>query len=235
MAIDRRELLQVLNFPADLHLTDVPFTPRQYHRGTIPPALEYAPDSARAMLAEAGWRDTDGDGVLNRDGQRFRFSTLLTSPGEEASAVYIQAVLRRVGVDMRIDRLDPAVVRRRIGVGDFEAAFSPLWNAVEGYTRAFAISIGEGSGTGKAVANPIGYSNDRVSQLLTDVALIADPEVRDSIFRMLAPLIAADMPITFLFPDVQATVAHRRVHGLESPFVADPVMVMERLRIEERR
>ena len=40
----------------------------------------YLPDSAQAILAAKGWRDSDGDRFLDRDGRRFRF-TLLT-PGQ---------------------------------------------------------------------------------------------------------------------------------------------------------
>ena len=43
--------------------------------------LPYDPDRARALMAEAGWRDTDGDGVLDRDGRRFPEVVVLFNTG----------------------------------------------------------------------------------------------------------------------------------------------------------
>ena len=47
--------------------------------------------------------------------------------------------------------------------------------------------------------------------------------------------VAADLPVTFLFPVVHSVVANRRVRGLRSPFEGDPVMRMEHLWLENAR
>ena len=64
--------MALLNLPQDVHLTDVPFTGRQYRRSELPAPLEF--DSVRAgeLLDEAGWRDDDGDGVRERSGSKQR-------------------------------------------------------------------------------------------------------------------------------------------------------------------
>jgi peptide/nickel transport system substrate-binding protein len=42
----------------------------------------YDPERAKALLSEAGWTDTDEDGVLDKDGRPFRFS-LRTNQGND--------------------------------------------------------------------------------------------------------------------------------------------------------
>jgi hypothetical protein len=43
----------------------------------------------------------------------------------------------------------------------------------------------------------------------------------------------ADLPMTFLFPGMNASVAHRRLRGLSSPYRTKPGMSMEHLWIAE--
>ena len=58
-------------------------------------------------------------------------------------------------------------------------------------------------------------------------------EERDRIFQELTEIVAADLPVTFLFPEVQSWAVHRRIRGLESPFRADPIFYMEELWLED--
>lgn len=230
-AIDRRELLRVLNLPPDLRLTDVLFTPRQYHRGEVPEPIPYDPDMARALLADAGWRDEDGDGILERGGRPFRFTALVASGEDEAIAVYVQAALRRIGVEMRVERMEMNVLRERLRTSAFEAAFFPFWNHVDGHRQWLGAGIERGYESGEV--GRIGYRNAEVARLLAAVKETADPDEQDRIYRQLAPIVLADVPITFLFPAVTAYAVHRRVRGLESPFRGDPVTYMEGLWLED--
>ena len=124
LAIDRRTLLGVLNLPDDLPITDGVFTERQFLRRQFPEPLPYDPAQARALLEAAGWQDRDGDGVRERDGRPFRFTAIVRSNrGFDRLAVYVQAQLREVGVQMEIQVLDPGLVWDRFTGGDFEAVF----------------------------------------------------------------------------------------------------------------
>jgi peptide/nickel transport system substrate-binding protein len=95
--------------------------------------LAFSPDRARALLAEAGWSDTNGDGVVDREGVPFRFSLLLPggSPRRESAAAMVQAGLQAVGVDAQIEVIDPGVLVQRLLVRDFDAVYtgwtSALW------------------------------------------------------------------------------------------------------------
>jgi len=177
----------------------------------------------------------DGRGVRERAGEALRFTALLAPEGTlRTAAVYVQAALRNVGVAMEIQPLDMRLVRARVRNGDFDAVFFPFWNHVDSHLQW----LGEGPGyrpDDPQAARLPGYHNPEVSRLLWAVKETSDQDVIDSIYRELAPLVLADFPITFLFPQTDAVVAHRRVRGLESPYRADPMRYMERLWIEEGR
>ena len=80
--------------------------------------------AARALLAEAGFRDTGGDGVLTKDGRPLAF-TILTNQGNEQrilTATVIQSQLRAVGIDVRIRTVEwAAFIREFVNKGRFDA------------------------------------------------------------------------------------------------------------------
>jgi len=76
----------------------------------------YDPEKAKALLAEAGWTDTDGDGIVDKDGVKM----VLEFPTHGKFAVYrdpapiVQAQLKEVGIEVNVQNL--------AGAGWMEAA-----------------------------------------------------------------------------------------------------------------
>ncbi len=222
LAINRRELLQVLNLPENIPVVDGPFTHRQLRQGQLPDPLPYDPVLARRLLDEAGWLDVDGDGVRERDGAEFRFTAIVAAdPGWQQLAVYAQDQLRRVGVRMDVQALEFGTIRGKLRSGDFEAAFT-LSVSIPWLLQ---LNFGEDS--------PIGYKNAEVVGLIEEALATEDPDAQDRIYQELMEIFRADLPITSLFPFVGTDVAHRRLHGLSSPWRADPVWYMEDLWLED--
>lgn len=225
LAINRRELRQVLNLPADLPTFDVLFTARQYRAGKLPEPVPYDPAAAKRLLQEAGWNDEDGDGVRERAGKQFRFEMIVRAGDElEHAAVYVQSQLRLVGIDMKVQVLDVSVVREKLRAGDFQATVHRLGNQASGDTGHLAW-FGEDS--------RIGWHNPRVAELLQAAELAIDPDERDRIYRELMPIFQAELPTTFLEPQIETFVAHRRLRGLSSPFWANPLQNMDYLWLED--
>ncbi len=78
---------------------------------------------AKALLDEAGWRDTNGDGIRDKDGVPLRF-TLMTQAGfaiRENIAQAVQRQLKDVGVDVRIQLVDGTAISSLWFEGKFDA------------------------------------------------------------------------------------------------------------------
>jgi peptide/nickel transport system substrate-binding protein len=90
-----------------------------------PHVRQYAfdPARARALLDEAGWADTNGDGVREKDGQRFAF-TLITQAGfavRENVAQVLQRQFKDVGVEAAVQLHDGTSISKLWFEGKFHA------------------------------------------------------------------------------------------------------------------
>lgn len=91
----------------------------------------FAPDRARALLAEAGWVDRDGDGVLeNEAGEPFVFEFTRASGGETAERVgkFVQDACARVGIRCNVRVVDWSVYTEILKSRDFDA-ITMAWGA----------------------------------------------------------------------------------------------------------
>ncbi|MHC4632955.1 MAG: ABC transporter substrate-binding protein [Planctomycetota bacterium] len=233
LAINRRELHQVLNLPDDLPIFDVVCTGRQFRRGELPEPLPYDPELAKQLLEEGGWHDEDRNGIRERAGQEFRFTAIVTGTAgaDDRSvqvATYIQDQFRRVGVRMEIQ---PFARGAGLRGRDFEARFGNFLNGMGSEITYHGIISFFGAGQEESL---IGYENPEVIALLEEAKKTTVPEEREPIYQKLMPIIRADVPVTFLYPQVKTEVAHRRIRGLSSgyfrPFAQGD---MEHLWIEE--
>ncbi len=89
-----------------------------------PPASRGSAPRARvqAAFAAAGWRDSDGDGILDRNGEPLRLRLLYpeTSPTRVDFALQLQAMWRAAGVDAVLDRVPGPIYGQRRSTGQFD-------------------------------------------------------------------------------------------------------------------
>jgi len=201
-AIDREVMKVALNYPPDYPLVDFPATFGQMIRGDFPDPYPYDPDLARNLLEEAGWKDEDGDGVLERGGQDFRF-TLLTRAESEPMAVFVKDQLSRVGVTAEIELSANQVVRGRLREGDFDGI-------IERTDVSILVNRSEDLPW-------VGYANAELERILAERDASFDPAADEDANRAMWPIFRKDHPVTPLIPLPRYTIAHVRVKGLRSP------------------
>jgi peptide/nickel transport system substrate-binding protein len=124
-AIDRQGYLDNL-FGGDGRLATTSFHPDSWAYDESIEPWPHDPSRARELLEGAGWRDRDGDGIREKDGQPFRFTLSYpqTSVETEKIATLVQADLREAGVACELEPLEWAVFLERVREGRFEAMMS---------------------------------------------------------------------------------------------------------------
>lgn len=212
MAIDRQAMVDTL-FGEFGRVATSPIVQNVWaHDDTIEP-WPYDPARARELLAEAGWSDHDGDGVIDKDGVPFAFELLANQGNQERidAVVMAQEQLRRVGIEAR-----PRVMEFNSMIsGIMDRSFEGMiwgWGMDTSLDLRYAYHSSE-IGTG---ANYSGYSNPEVDALIDEMAGLAEIAEAEEILHRLQQLIHQDQPMTFLWESQRINGVSNRLHDLDS-------------------
>ena len=175
----------------------------------------YDPEKAKSLLAEAGYSDHDGDGIVDKNGQPLSFEILTNQNKErEMTAVLIQRRLKEIGVDVSIRVVEWATfISRFIKTGDFSTVVLG-WGLGQ---EPDQFNIWHSSQQEPGQFNFIGYKNPQVDHLLESGRLELDPDKRMKIYHQFAEILYQDSPIVYLFAGYGLPAIHKRVKGIDNP------------------
>jgi len=212
-AIDKQELIDGVVLGLGREATG-PYKPGTWAYNPMVARYAYNPARAKALLAEAGWVDRNGDGVLDKDGQPFAF-TILTNQGNEERkkiAEIVQQRLREVGVAVEIRTLEWAsFIKDFVKKRRFEAIILG-WGIG---TDPDQYNIWHSSKTGPDELNHISYQNPEVDRLLDLGRASCRREERKKHYERLQEVLAEDQPLIFLYFRDALPVVALRVRGVE--------------------
>jgi peptide/nickel transport system substrate-binding protein len=184
--------------------------------GPGPAPLPTDPAAAARLLDAAGWRAPAAGGVRTRAGVPFRFTLLVFSGGEDhvQFAQVAQEDLRRIGVDMRIERLDWQTLWSRLKSGAFQAALSgfmpgPDPDSLYGMLHSSQVDGGQ---------NYAAWRDPEVDAWLDAARRTLDETARAALYRRVETRVLERQPFSVLFaPAVIAAMSTRFTGAVTSP------------------
>jgi peptide/nickel transport system substrate-binding protein len=179
------------------------------HNRSIQP-WPYQPEEARRILAAKGWRDSDGDGILDKDGRPFAFE-LLTNSGNQLrvdAMVMVQDQLKKIGVQVEPRQIEFNTLATRTTEGDFEAA-------LVGFSVDTSLDLTSGfhSRSITEASNYMRYRNPEVDRLIEQAALQPEMERMKPYLDRIQQILHREQPLTFLWESQRLTAINKRVQN----------------------
>jgi peptide/nickel transport system substrate-binding protein len=191
-----------------------PFKPGTWVYNPNVKTYPYDPAKAKELLAQAGWRDTDGDGILDKNGQPFVFE-IITNQGNDVRSKCAEIIQRRLGelgIKVKIRVLEwAAFVNDFINKRRFDAT-------ILGWTIPLdpdIYDVWHSSKTGPQELNFVSYKNAEVDDLIEKGRSTFDQGKRKKYYDRIQEILAEEQPYTFLYVPDALPIIHARIRGVE--------------------
>ena len=190
-----------------------PYKPGTWAHNPNVRTYPHDPEKAKALLAEAGWRRTDG-GFLEKDGKPFEFE-IITNQGNEIRAKCAEIIQRRlaeIGIRVKIRVIEwAAFVNDFINKRKFDAT-------ILGWTIPMEpdlYDVWHSSKTGPQELNFVSFRNDEVDALIVRARETFDQPLRKQCYDRIQEILAEEQPYLFLYVPDALPILHARFRGVE--------------------
>lgn len=212
MALDRDAISQVVNQGLAIPM-----------HGPIPPVLwaynpnansiwEYDIEGAKIFLEDEGWTDSDGDGVIDKNGVKFSFE-MITNIGNEVrrqALTIVQQQLKVIGVEMTPRILEPALLFGRM------LPRRELDAALLGWSVGLKMELTPLFHSSSILIpfNFVSYLSPEFDKLENAAIRATKSDIAQKHWDGIAKLLSWELPYTWLFYNMDTTALHSRFKGV---------------------
>jgi len=170
-----------------------PFMPSMFWANQSLKPYNYDVEKAKKLLDDAGWKDTNGDGIREKNGKPLEFSlmTYPERPGLPPIAEAIAGQLKDVGIKINTEVMEYGVVADRQKRGDWDLY---LIAANTGMVPDPLYYLSQTYGTDGSSNQP-GYSNPKVDSILSQAYKAGDQKARIKMLDDLEGIVQEEVPV----------------------------------------
>lgn len=169
-------------------------------------------EAAKKLLAEDGWKDTDGDNVIERNGEAFRFSILYPtgSPEYESIANLMKNTLAQAGIIVTPSPIEWSVFLQKVERHQFDSLMLGWRLGMEDDPY----QLWHSSQTIEKASNHCGFVNKDADRLIENGRRELDDAKRIANFRKVNELIVQAQPYTFLLVEKRTIGIDNRIKNV---------------------
>lgn len=185
-----------------------------YNHDVLP--LPYDPGKAEELLAEAGWYDRTGDGIVDKDGEELNIDFLYPA-GNKASEAYgqkLQESFAKIGVGLVMSPLEWASFLERMLDRDFDAC-NLAWVLPEPEADPMQIWYSTEAAREKRSSNHSGYIDPLSDELIDKLRVELDDAKRLEYWHRLHARIYELQPYLFAQTPPQKYAFDQKLRGVK--------------------
>ncbi|UYO62517.1 ABC transporter substrate-binding protein [Acetobacterium wieringae] len=174
-------------------------------------ALKYDLTKAKAALEASGYKDSDGDGIVEKDGQKLSLKMVVSdSQVNRSVGVFLQDALKKIGIAVDLQVLDATTTKTTLKAGDFDMSTSHPWTGT-------VVSYLYWRGNSSAYDDyGIGYGvNDEMNTLTEAVSVTGDDKVREAEFDKIWKIQNDSIAGVPLYFSQRIFVSQKNIEGLK--------------------
>lgn len=199
--VDRKTIIEkILYGDAVMIQSHIFYLNKKYLNDQLP-TIPFDPEKAKQLLADAGWKDSNGDGILDKviDGKKldFKFTFLSNNnPVRKQIILIIIDALKKVGIDAGLQDLEWSVFLDKIKKHEFDAIYG-AWQlnvTPEDPYQIWHSSQAQGEGS-----NVESFINKESDEMIEAFRNEFDDTKRIEIIKKWQQLIYDEQPYTFLW------------------------------------
>ena len=172
----------------------------------------YDPARATALLTEAGWTDTNGDGTVDKDGVEMAFEFLYPSGSatNDSLVAYFQDAWSQVGIAITPRGLEfPALIEATTTTPTFEMAlYGFSWDA------SFIQDTMFGCDQYQVGFNDMRYCNPELDALADQIETTIDRDARAQLMVEYSNIVNEEQPVGIINFSVSVTAWNNRLHNV---------------------
>ena len=188
----------------------------------MPPTLDYGhdqikdpnaynPERAKKLLAEAGWKDSDGDGFVDKNGKNLELDFVYYTSRAElpAFAEATQQDAQKVGIKINLKPVDYNLMDKLGTKGEYDLIMVNIMTLQAGSPINFLNMYWHTNVDGSNPQNASGYSNPKYDELAEKYTMEFDPAKRRQIVIDMQKILMEDTA-TIVFGHPQTNIVSRK-------------------------
>ena len=199
--VDKHAIIEKVLYGLGIPVGSPIYVKRPEYKNDLP-AHVFDPEKGKALLAEAGWTDSDRDGVVDKEinGERvpLRFEIMSNSGNPIRKAVGLTVIdeMKRGGVGASFREIDWSIMLNKVKTFDYDAVILGWRMPV---TPPDSYQVWHSSQAVEGGSNHVAFVNEEVDRILETYRTEFDEKKRIELYDRFQQILYEEQPYTFLF------------------------------------
>lgn len=216
--INRDEMIESI-FEGMAIKTNGPINPKKPYYNSSLGEIEYDIEKAKALLAEAGWKDVDGDNILDKTVKGKKESFKVDYKYNQGNMVrknigqLLKDEAKRVGIEVTLTPVDFPTLLDDSDKRNFDMV-ALAWVNTPGLDDMK--QVWHSSSNKEGGSNRVGFGTPESDKIIDQIRVTLDPEAQKQLYLKIQEIIHEEQPYVFLFVPSELIAIHNRFDGTET-------------------